>query len=407
MSFEKFNKQEKSDKSTFDRDSHDSTTINSVVNKLKILYNKFQLNKNEKKRNTMERQMSDFDVSVNKLDQSKKDIEIVIDDYKKKNISGIESLQLESRIIDKQKTAILNKKNNVQNKIEIRESKVKYYANEKNRITDKLINYYNEKLKPIEDELEVLKDNKKYIDTEVATFEANNIKMISNIDKLEQQKSNIEENMRNFNTKEQTIKSSVKKLEKIIKKERTHISIKTSQFTKRINNLNIDKEITRAETQVNLYKNKKNELVHIKQNTIPDINSESKNGDKYDGSKKEWTEEPKTEKEKTVKREEQENKSNKENLSTVSSHVSEWNTYLSNKYRGEKKNLSIDPGILSKEIMNRMNSKTEQKDYEDLKISFKSFKEILEEYYYHKEMREDLSKDISIDIDLFEKKSIK
>jgi hypothetical protein len=74
--------------------------IKRVVGKLEIAYNQFWLERHEKKALEFKNKMDGFDIKIRALDQSKKEIESVIENLKQQNIPGVDSLQLKLKDID-------------------------------------------------------------------------------------------------------------------------------------------------------------------------------------------------------------------------------------------------------------------------------------------------------------------
>lgn len=107
---------------------------------------------------------------------------------KSQNIPGVESLQLKIKVIDQQKINLLNEKDKVQSKFEARENKAKLYTNERDRVADKLIGRYNEKLEPMEKELESLQTCKDQADLVIAVTEVKHKEQIAKLDGIEKRK---------------------------------------------------------------------------------------------------------------------------------------------------------------------------------------------------------------------------
>ena len=124
--------------------------VDRVVGKMEIAYNEFWMHRHEEKAIEFKNKIDGFEVKIGSFDQSKKEIESVIENLKQQNIPGAESLQIKVRDIERQKMDLLNEEDRIHTKFEARENKMKLYASERDRVADKLIGRYNEKLEPME-----------------------------------------------------------------------------------------------------------------------------------------------------------------------------------------------------------------------------------------------------------------
>jgi len=192
--------------------------VNRVVGKMEIAYNQFWVDRHEKKAVKFKGKMDVLDIQMGVLDQSKKEIGSVITNLKLEHTPGADSLQLRLKEMDQKKIKLLNKKDKIQSKFESRENKAKLYTNERDKIADRFIGRYNEKLAPMEKELDRLQTCKDEVDLSVDVMEARHHQFLAKLEGTERQKTEIEEALRRAGMSEGKIRKSVdiKTLEEVL-----------------------------------------------------------------------------------------------------------------------------------------------------------------------------------------------
>lgn len=355
---------------------------NKVIGKLEIAYNQFWLDKHEKKAIKLKMNTENLNLQDEALNQSKESVESAIENLKRLGMSGVESLQIELRNIAKQKTDLLDKKNRAQSKLESRDNKMKLYTNKRDAIADKLIGHYNEKLGPMEKELESLQTCKDQVDLSIAVTEAKHSEQLEKLDDIERKKVEIEVALRATGMSERKIKNSgaIKALERILAQGHKKINMEKGTLARK--KAEATKRIAKTDEKANPYRDKREEFAHIKEGRPVKIETEARQrGKEFKGEEKilPHTREKKTETEETTPEETSIEsapgirKEQAEKLE-ISSYISNWNIHLQKKY-GKS---------ISSEIIN-------QKDFleaislpESYQLNFKNFKNILEKYYKFK-----------------------
>lgn len=355
--------------------------VNKVVGKLEIAYNQFWIDKHEEKAVDFKNKMDGLDLKAGAFEQSKKEIESVIEDLKSQNIPGVESLQLKIKVIDQQKINLLNEKDKVQSKFEARENKAKLYTNERDRVADKLIGRYNEKLEPMEKELENLQTCKDQADLIIAVTEVKHKEQIAKLDGIEKRKTQVEEALRRTGMSEKEIGKfeAVKTLAVFLSEGREKIRLEKENLAQR--KAKINKKIAKVDAKANPYRDKREEFARVKEGrplkinvptrerggefkgteeTTPHTRAENSGG--YESSRTYEKESPEAE-EKTIEED-------KERLKTQD-YISGWNSYLQEKYGKKLPGELID----SKDFLISTRLSAEHK------LDFKDFKNILTKYY--------------------------
>lgn len=258
--------------------------VSGIVGKMEIAYNQFWIDRYQEKAVKFKSKMDNTDLKIEVLDQSKKEIESVIENLKQQNIPGVESLQLKLQDIERQKEKLLNKKDRYQSKFEAVDNKIKLYTNERDRIADKLISRYEKKLKPLEEELEKLQTYKDQIDLLIAVTKAKNKEQISKLNEIEKSKNQLEENLRKTGMREREIRKMavIKELNKKIAEGQIKIKAEEENLSKR--KAKIDKKIAKVDRKANPYRDKREEFVRIKERRPIRIEvSERKRGIEFKG----------------------------------------------------------------------------------------------------------------------------
>lgn len=382
--------------------------VNRIVGKIEIAYNQFWVDRHEEKAVGFKSKMDGLNLKVGAFDQSKKEIESLVENFKKQGVPGVESLSLKLKDIDQQKMDLLNQKDKAQSKFEARENKMKLYTNERDRVADKLISRYNEKLEPMEKELENLQTYKDQTDLLVAVTEVKHNEQIARLGGREKQKRQVEEALRGTGMSEKEIKKfeGVKVLEEFLAQGREKLKIEKENLAKK--KAEINQKIAKVDAKANPYRDKREEFTRVKEGRPIKMNVETRQrGQEFKGeeetgshtreqrSESSYTTGGESSSEVSAEEEIVETKEDKERLKT-SSYVSGWNTYLQEKYGKGK----VPP-----------NEMVDQKDFlkmtrlsVDYKLDFKDFKNILAKYYKFRKMpTEKLNKNI----DNFFKEKIK
>lgn len=258
--------------------------VSRIVGKMEIAYNQFWIDRYQEKAVEFKSKMDNTDLKIEVLDQSKEEIESVIENLKQQNIPGVESLQLKLQDIERQKEKLLNKKDRYQSKFEAVDNKIKLYTNKRDRIADKLISRYEEKLKPLEEELEKLQTYKDQIDLLIAVTKAKNKEQISKLNEIEKSKNQLEENLRKTGMREREIRKMavIKELNKKIAEGQRKIKAEEENLSKR--KAKIDKKIAKVDRKANPYRDKREEFVRIKERRPIRIEvSERKRGIEFKG----------------------------------------------------------------------------------------------------------------------------
>ena len=379
--------------------------INKVVGKLEIAYNQFWVDRHEEKAVGFKNKMDGFDVKIGAFDKSKKEIESLVENFRQQGVPGVESLQLKLKEIDSGKMDLLNEKDKAQSKFEARENKVKVYANERDRVADKLIGRYNEKLEPMEKELENLQTYRDQADLLIAVTEVQHNEQIAKLGDIEKKKTQIEEALRGTGMSEKEIRKfeAVKQLDGFLSQGREKIKIEKENLARK--KAEINEKIAKVDAKANPYRDKREEFTRVKEGRPIKINVETRTRGAVFRGEEETSSHTRAERPETVyaggessaetEAEEIETEEDREKLKT-SQYVSGFNSYLQEKYGKGK--------VPANEVIDVKDFLRMTKMSADYKLDFKDFKNIITKYYKFRKMpTEKLNKNI----DNFFKEKIK
>jgi hypothetical protein len=363
--------------------------VNRIVGKLEIAYNQFWINLHQKKAVQFKEKMDSLDLRISALDQSRKEIESAIESLKSQNIPGVESLQIKLQDIDRQKVGLLNEKDRAQSKFEARENKLKLYTNERDRVANKLIEHYEEKLRPMEEELERLQTFNDQIDLLVVVTEAKHKEQLAKLGDIEKKKTQIEEALRRTGMSEKEIRKleAIKQLDKALADGREKIRIERENLARR--KAEINKRIAKVDAKANHYRDKREEFVRVKEGRPIKIEvAKRQRGAEFRGEE-EIRAHTRSEATHRESKTETESAEDKERLQTAA-YIDGWNAFLKETYK-EKAEL-IDP-----EDFLRATGLSE-----NFRLGFEDFKNILRKYLkFRKLPMEQFNKSIDA---FFEKK---
>jgi hypothetical protein len=355
--------------------------VNRIVGKMEIAYNQFWIDRHQEKAAKFKEKMDSLDLHINTLDQSKKEIKSVIESLKQQNIPGIESLQIKLQDIDRQKEGLLNERDRAQSKFEARDNKLKLYTNERDRVADKLIRRYEEKLKPMEAELERLQTSRNKIDLLVVVTEVRHKESLARLDDIEKKKTRIEEALRKTGMSEKEIRNfeSIKVLEGVLADGREKLRIEKENLAR--HKAKINEEIAKVDAKANSYRDKREEFVHIKERRPIKIDVAARQrGGVFTGEEK-TTAHPRgeaaretgpvstdTEKEDKTEEKTAESKDRSKDRLQVIDYINGWNTFLKETY---KKDAQL---INAKDFLRETGlRKNKSLDFDDFKRVLKAY----------------------------------
>ena len=237
--------------------------VNRLVAKTGIAYNQFFIDRKEEKSVNLKDKMDTLDLDLKNLSGAKSKIQTVIGNLKDHGEVGYNSFLLEIKRIEEQERKIANKKDTLQTRIETRENSIKLYVNKRDSIADKMINKYNEKLSPIEENLKNLETEKDILDIYRLGKEAEIEEIQEKTNFLIKQKELVMESLllRGIPAERANGHKSMKKFNKELSSMKNTISDIKHNLARRETAIN-DK-IEKADKKANPYRDRRNEFIRV------------------------------------------------------------------------------------------------------------------------------------------------
>lgn len=356
--------------------------FNRILAKLEIAYKNFWIDYYEEKNLKSKEKINDLKFSIEAWKKSKKEIENVIEDLKKQNMPGVSSLELKLREIDGKIIDLSNKRDKAQLDFEKTNNRMNSYKESRNKVVDRFIERYEEKLQPIQKELEKLENLKNKTDLAIAATEIKHKEILAKLDDIEKKKNQVEEALRKTGMSEKEIKNfgTVKELERILEEGRLKIRKEKEELLKRKGE--IENKIMLANEKASLYINKKEKFIRIKNRE--NIREENEENSISTEDQKEKGIYETYDRDSSLKTEESSYEiMEKEERFELSDIIKNWNNFLKEKYNEEAVNIDLKDFLLATDLSEKQ------------KLNFEDFKNILDKYLrYRKLPREQFEESI-------------
>lgn len=329
-----------------------------LLDKMKLFFSERGVRGQKEKVTNLKREVKTADSQIKKLEDARRKAESAIreledsltgEEGKKLEAAGFnvaslqpDSLQTELSDIDDQIEELRNESTAFKEELETEEEKISTYTEKRDAIADRIIGRYNEKLKPIEENLTELKEEKANIDLEIALLRTEHKEPTTILNNLEKQKNQLEKSLRAAGIEEIDIKNNetLKNLNDMIRQGRKKMRVEMARLDKE--KQKIGKKIAKAEKKANSYKNKRREYIRIR-------GGEQKK-ENISGTK-----------------EIRDVKENKIRL-PIKSYIKDWNDY--------SENLEINED----DFINTISSIRESKGWENREVNLEEFIDILRNY---------------------------
>ncbi|OGH80429.1 MAG: hypothetical protein A3I29_00570 [Candidatus Magasanikbacteria bacterium RIFCSPLOWO2_02_FULL_44_11] len=237
---------------------------NVLVGRFEIAYNQFWIDRHQKQTVEIKNKIDGVDIKIGALDRSIKEIASVINDLKRQGVPGGESLKLKLKEIERKMVVLKNEKDKLQTKFDVKENKMKLNTNQRDAVANKLIRHYDEKLEPMEGELESLATTLDETDLLVAVTEARHNGLLERLSEIEEKKTQVEEALKKIGMSAREISKfeAVTALHDILVSGRATIKNEKEDLKQR--KAVIQKEIAAVDAKAGPYRDKKEAFVRIK-----------------------------------------------------------------------------------------------------------------------------------------------
>jgi len=325
--------------------------VNKIIGKLEIAYSDLRINGLTSKEEKLQEEINRIDKETQLSKKSQSSMQFLIADAKEKG-APIASLEQNISLIAKRAEDLSRKKSDIQEKLTERQEQRDVYINKRREVADKLIGYYDEKIKPMEETLASLQTLKSRLDFKSSAIEITHKKQEADLHSIEERLNSVKESYRAEGRPESEIKKTLKDLEAYLDTGRANIQKKREKILD--DKEEQEKKIAEAERLVALHKEKRDEFMRTKE------------GKPRENKKDKVTQDIKTI---PIETETISTEQNIERL-PVQSYISRWNEYLKNENIAESLKKPID----SKDFL------IETGWSDDFVIDFEDFKKILPRY---------------------------
>ncbi len=334
---------------------------NRIVGKMEIAYNQKIIDIYDKKMAKRKNKLDAIDYCLNIFETAEKELPEFKKELEKEGVPGTASLEIQLKKIAQQKEEFLNKRDKIQTKFEAKENKRDLFIEKRDAVAKKLIDYYEEKLKPYEQKIESFNKEKARWEQLLQETELRHQNIEQRLKELEDKKTHLEELYKKMGWSERKIKhvESTKEIEKYVTGKRKQLHLERESIEKEI--LKNQKKISKLETKVNPYLDKKQAFVRVTERQKIDYKVKKRErGTKEEETREEEIreeeireegieeEEVETE-EKLGMEEEKEKVFEKEPEFALKEVINKWNNYLKEEHSDAFKTYGIDELIFAKE----------------------------------------------------------
>jgi len=330
-----------------------------VVDELKIVWNHFGIDRHQREATRFNSQMDGFDSRIGELNRVKKGLELNIEELKQNTNLGVDpsSLQSEIKWIDDEIGRLQNDKKGTQSKFEYREKKIQTCIEKRDRVANRFIERYEEKLRPMEEELKKLETSRGQVNFSIKRIEIKHKEELAELDKLEKQRNGIADNLlRARMSSEKKIRKdkTIKQLDKQLRDRREAMRVEKENLAER--KAEIDRDIARVNAEANAYRDKREAFVRIKERRPIEFNVPAGEAVPVENPNLGRTGE-------------KDEESAKVNEQLTATHIDNWNEFLKEKYKGDAEELDKEDFLKEADL-----SKMDIRDFKDLLGEYLKYK---------------------------------
>jgi len=295
--------------------------VNKIVGKIEIAYNDLRINGLTNKERKLQKEIDDIDKEIKLSEKSQELVQSLIADAKSKGAPTV-ALEKDMLLTTNRIEDLSREKIDIQEELNQQKEQRDTYINKRREVADRLIGYYDEKIKPMEESLEILQALKSHLDFKSFATEIAHKKQEADLHSIEERLNNVKKSYRAEGRSENEIKKASQDLEIYLDTGKTSIQEEREKiFDDREEQ---EEEIAEAERLVALYKEKRDEFVRIKE------------GRQIENKKAEVAQDIKTTPVETISIEQSIGRL------PVQSYISRWNEYLKNENVAESLKTPID-----------------------------------------------------------------
>jgi len=238
--------------------------VNVVVGKMEMAFHQHFADSNEKKAVKFKVSLDSIKSSIDALDLGVKELESQVESMRQQGIPGGETLQLEIKKAQARRDSLLKEQDKTRTRFDEFSAETKLFTSERDRVADKLIEYYDKKLEPLESALEKQQTCKDQLDLTISVAASRHKKELARIEGLESKKAKIEESLRATGISDRDIRNNgaIKNFERMVSRAHGDIKAENDELIRRQRELN--NGTASLNRRANPYRDRRSEFVRIK-----------------------------------------------------------------------------------------------------------------------------------------------
>ena len=251
--------------------------VNQFVGKLEIGYNQFWADKHEEKAVALKGEADAYDIRMGGLEDAKRGLLAVVDELKRTGgMTGSEKISLKINDLDRQMADFKTKKEKIQTKLEAKNEKVSGYMRDRDDVANKLIEFYDSKLEPMEKKLEKLDSEKNEHELAVTVTELKHRELEESLSSIEKNKEISERGLKLSGMSDKEIENfaPIKELNIQIREAREKMKKEMEALDER--SRAIDKKVADVNAKANPKRDERNEFVRVTQRGRVDTSAPEK-----------------------------------------------------------------------------------------------------------------------------------
>lgn len=240
--------------------------VQQIVGRLEIAHKQSKIDKHQNVNIGLKEQLNSIGYQLESLEIAKKGLEEVSAQFEAQGIVETKSLDLKIADINKQIADFGKQKNEIQSEFEDRKRKIDRHVDERDDVADMLIEKYTETLKPMEAVLTDLQSNRDQLELTEAVLYAQHVEKVREFDKLKKTKEDYEIDLRKdgFSVIEIKENAGIKMMEEQLNNGYKKVVDEHNEILKQKSE--IDAKIGNVKVKANVYYDKRDNFVRVKNN---------------------------------------------------------------------------------------------------------------------------------------------
>lgn len=353
--------------------------VNKIIGKVQIAYHSFWMGRHEEKNKGYAETVSKTEDELHAIEKSFSEITKALEALKTESGSNLTSVEEKLAKIGADRDSLKIKRDYFDAKLYEGNEKMKGYMDSRDKVVDRLAGQYDEKLKPLEGQMEELTTAEDELDMFEAVAEFKNKKSTDRLNSIEMKKGDLEKALMKSGMSEKEVAKfeAIVILNKDIKEGRENLKKEQLDMTKK--KALIVAKIAQTQTKIKGIKDKRGKITSIKDNKVspvevpePTVEGEVIGSNTEVGGEAITASAEGTEGEAGIENELASESTEKEPEFKLKDFINSYNEFVKKEFPKDH-----DP----KEIVNGLEFASKNKIKLEQEMDFKSFQKILGKYY--------------------------